>query len=204
MAELHKFYVPKQMAIYKTIVDDYEEFNINLKDAILKHRELNPESNKSNVKAWHSSYHTHKINPHFQPLIDLTLGACNFISVGDFVGHAYDIKYEVINLWTMMYEDSEWTTRHSHFPSTFSACYYVDVEPDCAPIIFESIQNDGVNDYNQPLEIQPENGMLLIWPSMLEHEVPPTKGKRMAISMNINIQPPSSDETTRSTNDKKT
>ena len=192
------------MAIYKTIVDDYEEFNINLKDAILKHRELNPESNKSNVKAWHSSYHTHKINPHFQPLIDLTLGACNFISVGDFVGHAYDIKYEVINLWTMMYEDSEWTTRHSHFPSTFSACYYVDVEPDCAPIIFESIQNDGVNDYNQPLEIQPENGMLLIWPSMLEHEVPPTKGKRMAISMNINIQPPSSDETTRSTNDKKT
>ena len=193
MSQLHKFYVPKQMAIFKTIVDNHEEFNTNLKDAILKHRELNPESNKSNVKAWHSSYHTHRINPHFQPLIDLTLGACNFISVGDFAGENLNIKYDVLNLWTMMYEDSEWTMRHSHFPCVFSACYYVDVEPDCAPIIFESIQNDGVNDYNQPLEIQPENGMLLIWPSILEHEVPPTKGKRMAISMNITSQPPSDD-----------
>ena len=38
------------------------------------------------------------------------------------------IEYNVINM-AMMYEDSEWTKRHSHFPSDFAACYYVDVEP---------------------------------------------------------------------------
>ena len=64
-------------------------------------------------------------------------------------------------------------------------CYYVDVDPNCAPVIFESVQNDGVNDKNKPLVIHPKNGMLVIWPGILEHEVPSTTGKRMAVSMNI-------------------
>ena len=41
------------------------------------------------------------------------------------------------------------------------------------------------NDNNQPLTLQPQNGMLAIWPAILHHEVPPTKGRRMCISMNI-------------------
>ena len=85
----------------------------------------------------------------------------------------------------MMYEDTEWTKRHSHFPSDFAAVYYVDVEPGSAPVIFESVVKDGVNQDNQPLIVQPENGMLAIWPAILHHEVPPTKGRRMCISMNL-------------------
>ena len=50
---------------------------------------------------------------------------------------------------------------------------------------FEVPQNDGVNDKGGNLTLQPQNGMLAIWPSILHHEVPPTKGKRMCISMNI-------------------
>ena len=75
--------------------------------------------------------------------------------------------------------------RHSHFPSEFAACYYVDAEPGCAPVIFENVVKDGVHDNNQPLTLQPQNGMLAIWPAILHHEVPPTKGRRMCISMNI-------------------
>ena len=85
----------------------------------------------------------------------------------------------------MMYEYSEWTKRHSHFPSDFAAVYYVDVEPGSAPVIFESVEKDGVHDNNQPLTIQPENGMLMLWPALLHHEVPSTTGKRMCISLNI-------------------
>ena len=61
----------------------------------------------------------------------------------------------------------------------------MDVEEGCAPVIFESVQKDGLHDNNQPLTLQPQNGMLAIWPAMLHHEVPPTKGRRMCISMNI-------------------
>ena len=177
-------YVPKQMAVFTTILDDHVEFNKYLKQVILEHRQNNPETTKSNVKAWHSSWVTHVENPKFQPLIDRILDACKFISEGYYEG-GNNLEYKVLNLWAMMYEDTEWTKRHSHFPSDFAVAYYVDVEPGCAPVIFESVQKDGVNDNNQPLPLQPQNGMLAIWPAILHHEVPPTKGRRMCISMNI-------------------
>ena len=183
MNQLDIQYVPKQMAVFSVILDNHVELNKYLKQVILEHRQKFPETTKSNVKAWHSSWTTHYENPRFRPLIDLTLDACKFISEGYYEQN--DLELKVINFWAMMYEDTEWTKRHSHFPSDFACCYYVDVEPGCAPVIFESVQKDGVNDNNQPLTIQPENGMLLIWPAMLHHEVPPTKGRRMCISMNI-------------------
>ena len=176
-------YVPKQMAVFTTILDDHVKINKYLKQVILEHRKNNPETIKSNVKAWHSSWVTHQENPKFEPLIDRVLDACKFISAGYY--ECDDIEYNVINMWAMMYEETEHTVKHSHFPSDFAAVYYVDVEPDCAPVIFESSVNDGVNNYNQPLTLQPQNGMLAIWPAILHHEVPPTKKRRMCISMNI-------------------
>ena len=184
MSTLEIQYVPKQMAVFTTILDDHVEFNKCLKQVILEHRQKFPESTKSNVKAWHSSWTTHLENPKFQPLIDRILDACKFISAGYYEG-GNDLQYKVINMWAMMYEDTEWTKRHSHFPSDLAVAYYVDVEPGCAPVIFESVVKDGVNDDNKPLTIQPQNGMLAIWPALLHHEVPRTKGRRMAISMNI-------------------
>ena len=176
-------YVPKQMAVFTTILDDHIEMNKYLKQVILEHRQNNPETTKSNVKAWHSSWVTHVENPRFQPLIDRVINACKFISAGYY--ECENIEYNVINMWAMMYEDTEWTKRHSHFPSDFAVAYYVDVEPGFAPVIFESVQKDGIHDNNQPLTLQPQNGMLAIWPAILHHEVPPTKGRRMCISMNI-------------------
>ena len=176
-------YVPKQMAVFTTILDDHAEMNKYLKQVILEHRQKFPESTKSNVQAWHSSWVTHRQNPKFQPIVDRVLDACKFISAGYYDGG--DIGYDVINMWAMMYEDTEWTKRHAHFPSDFACCYYVDVEPGCAPVIFESVQKDGLHDNNQPLTLQPQNGMLAMWSAMLHHEVPPTKGRRMCISMNI-------------------
>ena len=176
-------HVYKAIPVFSTILTNHVEFNKYLKEVILEHRQKFPESTKSNVKAWHSSWVTHQENPKFQPLIDRVLDGCKFISAGYY--ECDDTEYNVINLWAMMYEDSEWTKRHSHFPSDFAAVYYVDVEPGSAPVIFESVVNDGVNNNNQPLILQPQNGMLAIWPAILHHEVPPTKGRRMCISMNI-------------------
>ena len=176
-------HVPKQLPIFTTILPQHVEFNKYLKQVILEHRQNNPETTKSNVKAWHSSWVTHEENPKFQPLVDIVIDVCKFVAEGYF--EHKDIEYHVLNLWAMMYEDTEWTKRHSHFPSDFAVVYYVDVDPGSAPVIFESVVEDGVNDNNQPLTLQPENGMLAIWPAILHHEVPPTKGRRMCISMNI-------------------
>ena len=176
-------HVPKQLPIFTTILPQHVEFNKYLKEVILEHRQKFPEATKSNVKAWHSSWVTHQENPKFQPLCDVVLDVCKFVSAGYF--ECDKLSYNVVNLWAMMYEETEHTIKHSHFPSDFAAVYYVDVEPGSAPVIFESVEKDGVHDNNQPLTIQPENGMLMLWPALLHHEVPSTTGKRMCISLNI-------------------
>ena len=176
-------HVYKALPVFSTVFEDHVEFNKYMKQVILEHRQKNPEDIESNVKACHSSWVTHKENPKFQPLVDRVSSACKFLSQGYF--QCQVTEYSIINLWAMMYEDGEHTIRHSHFPSDFSCVYYVDVEPGCAPVLFEVPQNDGVNHKCETFTLQPQNGMLAIWPAILHHEVPPTKGRRMCISMNI-------------------
>ena len=176
-------HVYKAIPIFTTILEDHVEFNKYLKGVILEHRQKHPEDIKSNVKAWHSEWMTHKQNPNFKPLVDIVTNAAKFLSEGYF--QTIELEFDVFNLWAMMYEEGEHTIRHSHFPSDFSAVYYVDVEPGCAPVLFEVPQNDGINNKCETFTLQPQNGMLAIWPAILHHEVPATKGKRMCISMNI-------------------
>tara|TARA_B100001113_G_C20806347_1_gene490517 strand:- start:40 stop:579 length:540 start_codon:yes stop_codon:yes gene_type:complete len=165
-------YVPKPIPVFTAILDDHVDLNKYLKEVILEHRQNNPESTNSNVKAWHSSWMTHKENPKFQPFTDIVLDACRFISKAYY---KTEVDYSVLNMWVMMYERSDQTVKHCHYPSDISCCYYVDVDCFCAPIIFED-----------ELIVKPENGMLVIWSGILQHEVPITDGKRMCISMNIN------------------
>ena len=180
---LETHHVSKSLPVFSTIFADHVEFNKYMKQVILEHRQKNPETTESNVKAWHSSWMTHKENPKFQPLIDRVLSACTFVSAGYF--QTQNLEFSIFNFWASMYEKGEYTIRHSHFPSDFACTYYVDVEPGCSPIIFESNIKDGINDGNKPLTIQPQNGMLVLWPAVLHHEVPPTETKRMVVAMNI-------------------
>jgi len=176
MSEFDVQNVTKSIPIFSTIIPDYIEINKELKKIILEHREnYIPDlgSDKSNVKAWHSSWGTHNENPKFMPFVELVTGAVEFISQQYF--NTKSLTYNAINMWAMMYEESEYTKKHSHFPSEFSCVYYVDVEEGSSPIIFEDSHT-----------IEPKNGMLVIWQGLLQHSVPPTKGKRMAISMNFN------------------
>ena len=75
MSTLELQYVPKQMAVFTTILDDHVELNKYLKQVILEHRQKHPEDIESNVKAWHSSWQTHDENPKFQPLSDRVVSA---------------------------------------------------------------------------------------------------------------------------------
>jgi hypothetical protein len=163
--------IKKTLPIFTTILHNKDEMNAYLKEVIFEHRNNNPKSNESNVNAWHSNYGTHNDNPKFKPIIDLILNFCKFVSKDYF---NCEVDFICFNFWVMMYEKGDYTKRHSHFPSDFAAVYYVDVEPGCAPIIFED-----------EIQVQPETGMLVIFPALLHHEVPKTDARRIAVSMNI-------------------
>ncbi len=57
------------------------------------------------------------------------------------------------------------------------------LEEKCSPVSVKEGEEIGVRLLHELRES--ENGMLIVWPSILYHEVPPTKEKRMCISMNF-------------------
>ena len=152
-------------------LDNHQELNNNLKNIISDFRKKYPESDTSNVKAWHSHFDTHKKEPKFNILIDRIMDASR-----DFI----KIKCNLypLNFWVMEYGKGNYAVKHNHWPATLSGIYYIDVEENSSPIIFE---NDFV--------IKPKNGMLLLFPSIVNHEVPPSKGKRIVASINLLFTP---------------
>ena len=174
--DLYKF--ETTLPIFSRILDDHVELNKYLKEIILEHRKKYPQSNTSNVRAWHSDWHTHKLNPKFQQFCDMVSDQCTLVGEKYYSGN---YKYDVETMWAMMYEFGEHTVKHVHFPNTFAASYYIEVGSKSSPIIFENDMIGG----DRSLTIQPKNGMLLIWPAFIPHMVLPTESKRMAISLNL-------------------
>ena len=146
-----------------------------------EYRKSFPQSNTSNVHAWHSGFYSHKDTDVFKPLIDTTINKCYDITYNHFGIdiQSFNDHFFISNLWVAMYEKNDRTLIHHHFPYHFAACYYVDVEDDCSPITFGD--HNGIN-------IQPDNGMLLIWNGIVPHMVAPTNKKRTCICMNVSMQ----------------
>ena len=164
------------LPVYTRILDIDNE---KLKDVIINHRNEFPISESSNVEAWHSSYKTHRINPHFQPYIDFILREIKDILFLKHERLAPTLYFR--DFWAIMYENSDYTISHEHFPCPYAASYYVEAEVNCSPIQFDGVHT---------LKIIPQSGMLMVWPGILRHSVPPTNSKRTVLSMNLLVQLP--------------
>ena len=163
--------VKKETPIFTTIIDDHEDINSHVKKHVLELMIQHPEGIDSNVRAWRSHWFTQKVTKVFDPLVSIMVSGVEYVA-GAYYGEP-DTKFECYNFWTMVYEDGDKTIKHNHFPSEFSVIYYIDVEEGCAPLLIEGET------------IQPVNGMMVIFAGHLDHEVPPTKGKRICASGNF-------------------
>jgi hypothetical protein len=164
--------VTKELPIFSTNISQHQEVLKLAKEAIFELRQKNPNSIQSNVVAnYVSSWSSHLESPKLKPLCDLVLSFCNEISKNYYKS---DIQFKVFNCWGMMYEGGDYTKKHSHYPSAYAAVIYIDVDENSAPIVIED-----------QLTVVPASGSLLVFPAILEHEVPKTNSKRIVIAMNI-------------------
>ena len=88
-----------------------------------------------------------------------------------------NLQFQINELWIADYEKGDYAVRHNHdkFSVNFvSACYYIDIEKDASPIIFEG---------EEP--IYPEKDMLITFSSKTYHEVPPTDAERIVMCFNL-------------------
>ena len=141
--------------------------DLKVKELIQDYREKYPESNTSNVNAWHSGWDAHKKYEGFNPLIEVC---------ADFLYHNLQdnaITVALVDLWCVQYSSGDYTKLHRHWPMSFSLCYYADVEEGCSPIRF-----------SDQVEVTPENGMIIAFNGLVQHEVLPTDSHRTCVSMN--------------------
>jgi hypothetical protein len=152
-----------------------EEFN-RFKDIILQKREEDPEyldtqeTAGHSVKAWLTKWDTHETDERFKPIGDYALYVLDYI-----MRHVIDTEaeYRIVSLWAVVMEPGDQALPHDHLSASWSCVYYIDVEDDVAPIFLED------------KEVHVKNGMMVLFPGLLTHFVPPTKGRRIAVAMNI-------------------
>ena len=129
---------------------------------------------KSNVKAQMTEWQMNKESggEHFQKISDFACEVSIDIS-------PVTILPRVNDIWGAVYRKGDYTIPHEHWPALWSFCYYVNVSEKCSPLLFTSNNH----------QIKPENGMLVLFPGFVKHEVPIQQcdHERVMIAGNITL-----------------
>ena len=149
----------------------------------------------SNYGGWQSN----NLNHNVPELIDLTneliVRVNKLLAEFSIIDNAY-----IENLWVNINQKNNFNKPHDHPNSVFSGVFYVSAPPDCGKIIFKN-PNPLVRHYLNSKVIkqlnhltandwwfQPKDGMLLIFPSWLEHFVLPNESSEDRISIAFNTK----------------
>ena len=119
---------------------------------------------------------------------------------------AYSDPFDIF-MWSNKNGKGHWNMRHQHFhqtiPTFLSGVYYVSVPENSGVIRFfdprgsmtaESLDQEYYFNSAPYQYLQPEDGMLVLFPSWLEHDVTPNQNDededRYSIAFNIMMSPP--------------
>ena len=193
---MHLFF---STAVWASKIDNYEKVNNEmLKYIINLQKEDSVGVVKSNFKGWHSKDFNLK-DEQPKKFVEAIKKNIN-ISLSDM---NWDISKQSVNIksmWAIINEKAAWNQKHQHSNSDLSAAYYVDAHENCGDIVFYDPRPARI--YKHPIakapnklnatvnSIKPEPGLLVLFPSYLEHSVNPNMSnkKRVVISFNINLE----------------
>ena len=185
--------------IWANKIEEYEKVNNEMLAYILNLQNKDPVGVvKSNFKGWHSKdFNMKDLSPtHFIEAIKKNLNTL-------IVDMDWDLNIQSVkisSMWAIINEKGAWNQKHQHSNSDISAAYYVTAHEGCGDIVFYDPRPARV--YKQPIakspnklngtvnSIKPEAGMLVLFPSYLDHSVNPniSDKKRIVISFNLSLE----------------
>jgi uncharacterized protein (TIGR02466 family) len=185
--------------VWASKIDDYKKVNLELLNYISELRKNDPEGIvKSNFIGWHSKDFNlnDQTSKNFIQAIKKNINTA--LSDMNWDLSKQDVKIK--SLWAIVNEEGAFNQRHHHGNSDISAAYYVSAYDNCGEIVFYDPRPAPV--YKHPISknpnilnasvnsIKPEEGLLVLFPSYLEHSVNPNKSKhkRIVISFNISLE----------------
>jgi len=185
--------------IWTSKINNFEIINNEMFEYITSLQQKDPLGIvKSNFKGWHSKDFNMKDE---KPMSFIRAISNNINSALNDMG--WDLTSQSVKIksvWAIINEKEAWNQKHHHSNSDLSAAYYVSAYDNCGDIVFYDPRPAPVN--NHPISkspnklnatvnsIKPEPGMLVLFPSYLEHSVNPnlSKEKRIVISFNISLE----------------
>ena len=184
--------------VWTNKIEDYKNINIELIKYISSIREKDEEGTiKSNTIGWHSKDFNLK-DEGLKKFINSIKPGIN-IALQDMSWDLKKQKVNITNMWAIINQKDAYNQRHQHGNSDLSAAYYVAASENCGDIVFYDPRPAPV--YKHPIaaspnilnaninSIKPLDGLLVLFPSYLEHSVNPNlSGKtRIVISFNISL-----------------
>ena len=109
----------------------------------------------------------------------------------------YDADFEITTSWFTKTDKNESSQFHNHNNSFLSGVLYINVNPDSGSIVFEDfsdkrflVRSTEYNEYNaQQYAINPQNGLILLFPSEVWHQVNTNKSDKTRYSLAFNVMP---------------
>ena len=185
--------------IWATKIKDYEKINDQMLAYILNLQKKDPVGIiKSNFKGWHSKDFNMK---DLEPTNFITAIKSNLnLLINDMNWDLNMQSVKISSMWAIINEKGAWNQKHQHSNSDISAAYYITAHEKCGDIVFYDPRPARV--YKQPIakspnklngtvsSIKPESGMLVLFPSYLDHSVNPNMSdkKRIVISFNLSLE----------------
>lgn len=169
-----KFETKLRYHIFTSILDE-KEMNDDIKKII--DEQGDKQKHTTNVKAQMTDWKMSQ-EPGFNKLSLIFKDVCKEIA---YTSHKR--KYEVVigDMWGLKYKSNDFAVTHDHWPAMWSLSYYIEPPLNCPKIIFPDTYID-----NKILEITPEHGLLIVFPSYLKHYVEKKEfeGVRYVVSAN--------------------
>ena len=195
--KVHKLF---SSPVFQYQVENYKELNVELKNYILDLKEKFPDGQKkSNINGWHSpDFMLNKDSPPYKFYLSVKKFTKQVIE--NEMGWRYrDDKVRITNMWSIINSEGSSNMKHIHPNTYLSSAYYVKVPINSGKICFFDPREQ--KNFSYPItkkktelsaeiiNIIPEEGNLLLFPSYLYHSVGEncSKEDRIAISFNLTI-----------------
>jgi uncharacterized protein (TIGR02466 family) len=185
--------------IWVSKIDNHEILNVDILSYISDLQKKDPQGIiKSNFNGWHSKNFNLKEDIPAKFIssigknINTVMNDMNWDLTSQFI--------KITNMWSIINEEGAFNQKHHHSNSDISAAYYVSAHDNSGEIVFYDPRPARV--YKNPIakepnklnatinSVKPENGLLVLFPSYLEHSVNPnlSNKKRVVISFNLSLE----------------
>lgn len=169
-----------------------DRMNCRILDSLESVRAVEPSRSKAEG-AWQSAGDLHRREA-FAPLAKAMLAAAG--RVAGFLRWQCE-GLEITNLWANMNFGKHAHHQHTHPNNHISGVYYAQAEERCGDILFYDprpqahLMEPQIAEFTPPTmgqyRFKPEAGMMLLFPSWLEHSVEPNLSGRPRVSLAFNV-----------------